>query len=202
MLIYFKQLGGFFPGRRHMARASLLRHLLWTSSAIAIGAGSGGVALACNPSIALSGPASTAGISNDGGIDCVVIADHAVVNGNVVNESTGEIGSASWPPQTGIAVENATIHGAIVNNGVINAGGAAISVTGSSVVTEGIKNEGGATIKATGEGGRAVGIAVSGGKFFGGITNSGTITAIAGPGRAAGIGGPSTDDQRSQAPGQ
>ena len=166
--------------------------------------------MACNPSIAVSGPASTGDISNDGSIGCVVVSDHAVVSGNVVNESTGEIGSASSPPQTGIAVENATIHGAIVNNGVINAGGAAISVTGSSVVTEGIKNEGGATIKATGDdtanrkGGRAVGIAVSGGQFFGGITNSGTITATGGRGRAVGIGvgGPSTDDKPRQSPGQ
>ncbi|MGH7125162.1 MAG: hypothetical protein ACREFI_12370 [Stellaceae bacterium] len=133
------------------------------------------------------------------------------MNGDVVNEPAGQIGSASSPAQTGIAVDNATINGAIVNTGVINASGAAISVTGSSVVTDGIKNEGGAMVHATGDrpaadgkAGRAVGIAVSGGQFFGGITNSGTITVVGGRGPALGIGvgGPATDDKQRKAPEQ
>jgi len=194
-----------------MARVSLLRRLAWTSSAIVLGAASGGAALACDHSIALSGSASTGDVSNGGSIGCVTVSDHAVVNGNVVNEAPGKIGAASSKPETGISVDNATINGAIVNSGVINAGGAAISVTGSSVVTDGIKNEGGATVNTTGdtaapggEGGRAVGIAVSGGRFFGGITNTGTITVIGGRSRATGIGvgGPTTDERQRQAPEQ
>src|SRR5689334_3982662 len=106
-----------------MSRLSLAGRVCFTSSAMAISAACGGAALACNPSITLSGPASTGDITNTGSVDCILVSDHATVNGNIVNEPTGTIGSAASRPGTGIAIDNATINGAIVNNGVINATG-------------------------------------------------------------------------------
>jgi hypothetical protein len=183
-----------------MARVFAAGRLWATTSALALTAITGGAALACNPSIILNGPGSVAGVTNAGDLGCVVVGDQAVVNGDITNEPGGKIGTGALPPQTGIAVNNATINGAIVNSGVINAAGAAIKVTGSSTVTGGIRNGSDGTIEARGDDGDAKGVSVSGANFAGGITNSGTII-VTGRGRAVGIsvGGRSgSNDQHSE----
>jgi hypothetical protein len=171
-----------------MRRSLLFKGLLLTGSAMAVGAASGGTALACDPAVVLSGPGSSGGISNSGNIDCVVVKDHAVVNGDITNEPGGTIAATGSPHQTGIAVHDATINGAIVNRGVISTTGPAISVTGTSAVTGGIRNDGEATVSAGSAGGNARGISVTGASMTGGITNTGTIIVTSGKGRAVGIG--------------
>ncbi|HXP73232.1 MAG TPA: hypothetical protein VN823_03740 [Stellaceae bacterium] len=171
-----------------MRRWFVLKGLLLTGSALAVGSASGGTALACNPSVIVSGPGSSGGISNNGDIDCVVVKDHAVVNGDVTNEPGGTIGATGSPQQTGIAVHDATINGAIVNRGVISTTGPAISVTGKSAVTGGIQNDGDATVNGGSAAGNARGISVTGASMTGGITNTGTIIVTSGKGRAVGIG--------------
>ena len=166
-----------------------LRALVLTGSALAVGMASGGEALACNPSIVVSGPGSSGGVSNSGATDCVVIKDQAVVTGDITNEPGGTIGgSGGSPQQAGIAVHDATISGAIVNRGVISTSGPAISVTGNSAVTGGIRNEGDTQVDAGPGGGNAQGIVVTGANMTGGITNTGTIIVTSGRGRAVGIG--------------
>ena len=171
-----------------MRRSLVLRGLLLTGSVLAAGAASGGPALACNPSVVVSGPGSSGNISNSGTVDCVVIKDHAVVNGDVTNEQGGTIGATGSPEQAGIAVHDATINGAIVNRGVISTAGPAISITGKSAVTGGVRNDGDARVDTGGAGGNAQGISVSGATMTGGITNTGTIIVTTGKGRAVGIG--------------
>ncbi len=145
--------------------------------------------MACNSSVAVSGPGSSGGISNSGSTDCVVVKDGAVVNGDVTNEAGGTIGGGSGSPQqAGIAVHDATINGAIVNRGVISTTGPAISVTGRSTVTGGIRNDGDSKVDAGPGGGNAQGIVVTGANMSGGITNTGTIIVSGGKGRAVGIG--------------
>ena len=184
----------------------MLRGLLLTGSVFAVGMTNGGAALACNPSIVLSGPGSFGGVSNNGDIDCVAVTDHAVVNGNITNEPGGTISATGSTPQDGIgiSVQDATVNGAIVNNGVISATGAAISVTGKSAVTGGIRNDGEATVNAGTDAGNARGIAVTGASMTGGITNSGTIIVTSAKGRAVGIGvgGSSSSGGRPQEPQQ
>src|SRR5579872_5556058 len=165
-----------------------LRALMLTGSALAVGMANGGEALACNPSVVVSGPGSSGGISNSGATDCVVVKDGAVVNGDVTNEAGGTIGGSGSPQQAGIAVHDATISGAIVNRGVISTSGPAISVTGNSAVTGGIRNDGDTRADAGPGGGNAQGIVVSGANMSGGITNTGTIIVTGGKGRAVGIG--------------
>jgi hypothetical protein len=168
----------------------LLKGVLVTGSALAVGAASGGAALACNSSVVISGPGSSGGVSNSGSADCVVVKDGAVVNGDVTNEASGILGGGVGPAQrqAGIAVHDATINGAIVNRGVISTTGPAISVTGRSTVTGGIRNDGAATVDAGSGGGNAQGIAVTGANMTGGITNTGTIIVNGGKGGAVGIG--------------
>ncbi len=160
-----------------------------TGSALAVGMANGGAALACNPSVVVSGPGTTGGVSNSGAADCVVVKDGAVVNGDVTNEAGGTIGGGSGSPQqAGIAVHDATISGAIVNRGVISTSGPAISVTGNSAVTGGVRNEGDTRVETGPGGGNAQGIVISGANMTGGITNTGTIIVTGGKGRAVGIG--------------
>ena len=187
-----------------MTKWVLLKGLLVTGSALAVSAAGGGAALACDPSMVVSGPGSTGGVSNSGSADCVVIKDGAVVNGDVTNEASGTIGGGSGSPQqAGIAVHDATISGAIVNRGVISTSGPAISVTGRSRVTGGIQNDGDTHVEA-GPGGNAQGIVVSGGTMTGGITNTGTIIVNGGKSRAVGIGvgAPPPSDSPRQEPQQ
>jgi len=156
---------------------------------LAVGSVNGGAALACNSPVVVSGPGSSGGISNGGSADCIVVKDGAVVNGDVTNEAGGTIGGGGGSPQqTGIAVHDATINGAIVNRGVISTAGPAISVTGHSAVTGGIRNDGDAQVDAGPAGGNAQGIVVTGANMSGGITNTGTIIVTGGKGRAVGIG--------------
>jgi len=171
-----------------MRRSLVFRGLLLTGSVLAAGAASGGEALACNPSVVVSGPGSSGNISNSGTVDCVVVKDGAIVNGDVTNEAGGAVGTAT-SQEAGIAVHDATINGAIVNRGVISTTtGPAISVTGKSAVTGGIQNDGSATVTGGDAGGNAQGISVSGAQMTGGITNTGTIIVTTGKGRAVGIG--------------
>src|ERR1700687_2793016 len=144
-----------------MRPSFVLRGFMLSGSVFAVGATSGGAALACNPSIVLSGPGSFGGVTNNGDIDCVVVTDQAVVNGNITNEPGGTISATGSTPQggIGISVQDATVNGAIVNNGVISATGAAISVTGTSAVTGGIRNDGAATVNAGTDAGNAQGTA-------------------------------------------
>jgi hypothetical protein len=167
-----------------MRRAFSAGRLLATVSALAMTATAGSAALACNPSIVINGSATMGGITNSGNIECLVVGDGAAVDGDITNKGT--VGSASSPAETGILVRNATISGAIVNTGVINARGAAIKVTGNSTVTGGIQNGSEGTIEARGEDGNSKGVGVSGAGFSG-ITNSGTIIVNSGKGRAVGI---------------
>jgi hypothetical protein len=188
-----------------MRRWLLLKGFLVTGSALAVGAASGGVALACNSSVVISGPGSSSGVSNSGSADCVVVKDGAVVNGDVTNEASGTIGGGTGSAQqAGIAVHDATISGAIVNRGVISTAGPAISVTGKSTVTGGIRNDGDARVDPGPGGGNAQGIAVTGANMTGGITNTGTIIVNSGKGRAVGIGvgGPAPADSPRQEPQQ
>jgi hypothetical protein len=159
--------------------------------------------MACDPSVVVTGPASTGAIDNNGSVDCVVVRDHAVVNGDVTNEPGGTIGSGA-PRQAGIAVRDATINGAIVNRGVISTAGPAISVTGASTVTGGIRNDGDARVDVGPGDGNAQGIVVTGANMTGGITNTGTIIVKSGGGRAVGIGvgAPSPTDTPRQEPQQ
>ncbi len=177
-----------------MRQSFVLKGLLLTGSVLAVGSASGGAALACNPSVVVSGPGSSGGISNRGDIDCVVVKDHAVVNGDVTNEPGGTIGATAPHQGTGIAVHDATINGAIVNRGVISTTGPAISVTGKSAVTGGIQNDGDATVISGSAGGKAQGISVMGASMTGGITNTGTIIVSSGKRRAVGVGGGSAPD--------
>lgn len=171
-----------------MGQQSWLSALMLSGSALAGSVASGGAALACNSSVVMSGPGSSGGISNSGNADCVVVKDGAVVNGDVTNEASGTIsGGSGSPQQTGIAVHDATINGAIINRGVISTTGPAISVTGRSAVAGGIKNDGDANVQG-GAGGNAQGIAVTGANMTGGITNTGTIIVNGAKGRAVGIG--------------
>jgi hypothetical protein len=187
-----------------MRRSLVLKGLLLTGSALAVGSASGGMALACNPSVVVSGPGSSGGVSNTGSIDCVVVKDQAVVNGDITNEPGGTISAAGSSQRTGIAVHDATINGAIINRGVISTTGPAIRVTGNSTVTGGIRNDGDATVDTGTAGGNARGIAVTGVSMTGGITNTGTIIVTSGKGRAVGIGvgGPSSNGTRPQEPQQ
>jgi hypothetical protein len=188
-----------------MRRSFVLRRLLLTGAALTVGAASGGTAVACNPSVVVSGPGSSGAVSNSGTADCIVVKDQAVVNGDVTNETGGTITATGSPHEAGIAVHDATINGAIINRGVISTTtGPAISVTGKSTVTGGIKNDGDATVNAAGAGGNAQGIAVTGASMTGGITNTGTIIVTSGKGRAVGIGvgGPSPSDAPRQEPQQ
>jgi hypothetical protein len=181
----------------------LLKGVLVTGSALAVGTASGGAALACNSSVMISGPGSSGGVSNSGNADCVVVKDGAVVNGDVTNEASGILGGVGPArQQAGIAVHDATINGAIVNRGVISTTGPAISVTGRSTVTGGIRNDGAATVDAGSGGGNAQGIAVTGANMTGGITNTGTIIVNGGKGRAVGIGvgSPAPADSPRQEP--
>ncbi len=172
-----------------MGQALWLRALMLGGAALAAGVANGGAAMACESSVAVSGPGSSGGISNSGSTDCVVVKDGAVVNGDVTNEAGGTIGPGRGSPQqAGIAVHDATINGAIVNRGVISTTGPAISVTGRSTVTGGIRNDGEAKANAGAGGGNAQGIAVTGVNMTGGITNTGTIIVNGGTGRAVGIG--------------
>ena len=177
------------PGWVCMGQGFLLRALMLTGSALAIGTASGGAALACNSGVVVSGPGSSGSVNNTGSADCVVVKDGAVVNGDVTNEAGGTVGGGSGSPQeAGIAVHDATINGAIVNRGVISTSGTAISVTGRSAVTGGIRNDGDTRVDAGPGGGNAAGIIVTGANMSGGITNTGTIIVTGGKGRAAGIG--------------
>src|SRR5262249_18460114 len=92
----------------------------------------------------------------------------ATVAGNVVNSN--KITATS---QDGIAVASATVNGALINSGTINAAQRGIAVTTrqgltAATVVGGITNIG--TIVAS------TGIAVANGGVVGGITSSGTIT--------------------------
>jgi hypothetical protein len=172
---------------------------LATASALAIGAAAAGTAAACNPSIVINGSGTMGGITNSGNIDCMVVGDGTVVDGDITNKGT--VGGGS-PAETGILVNNATISGAIVNSGTIRARGAAIKVTGNSTVTGGIQNGAESTIETRSEDGNAQGVGVSGPGFSGGITNSGTIIVNGGRGRAVGIavdgGSPGKDRAKPQ----
>ena len=181
-----------------------LSGLLLTGSAVAAGVADGGSALACNPSLVVSGPGTSGGVRNSGTVDCVVVKDGAVVNGDIANEAGGTIGTVG-SQEAGIAVHDATINGAIVNRGVITTTtGPAISVTGKSAVTGGIQNDGNAAVDAGSGGGSAQGIAVTGAQMTGGITNTGTIIVTGGKGRATGIsvGGSSPGGASRQEPQQ
>jgi hypothetical protein len=172
-----------------MGQTFLLRALMLTGSALAVGTASGGAALACNSGMVVSGPGSSGSLSNTGSADRMVVKDGAVVNGDVTNEAGGTIsGDSGSPQQAGIAVHDATINGAIVNRGVISTSGPAISVKGRSAVTGGIRNDGETRIDGGPSGGDAAGITVTGANMSGGITNTGTIIVNGGRGRAIGIG--------------
>ena len=114
---------------------------------------------------------TSSGYTNPTGttIPCVTFQG-ATVNGNVLNAGTITPGSPS-----GIVVDNAsTINGTITNSGQISIGGApAIAIHG--LVTGGLNNSGTLagvqTIFIDGVIGNAT-------TFLGGITNSGTISAI------------------------
>ena len=170
-----------------MRRSILFKSLLLTGAAVTAALTTGDRALACDPLVVVGGPGTSSDISNSGAIDCVVIKDQAVVNGDVANDSSGRIGGSGQ--EAGISVHDATISGAIVNRGVISTtGGPAISVTGKSSVTGGIRNEGESKVEGGESGGAAQGISVTGANMTGGITNTGTIIVISGKGRATGIG--------------
>ena len=168
--------------------------LLVTASALVISANAGSAAPACNPSVVVNGSGTMGGITNSGDIECMVVGDGTVVEGDVTNNGTVGAGS---PAETGILINNATISGAIVNTGVIRARGAAIKVTGNSTVTGGIQNGGESTVEAHGDDGNAQSVGVPGAALSGGITNTGTIIVTGGKGRAVGIsvdgGAPSRD---------
>lgn len=185
-----------------MRRAFSAGRFVATASALAVTAATGDAALACNPPIVINGPEAMGGITNSGSIECVVVGDGVVVDGDVTNEGT--VGVASSPAETGISVHNATISGAIVNSGVIRARGAAIKVTGNSTVTGGIRNGSEGTIEARSKDGPAQDVDASGANLAGGITNSGTIIVSGGKGRAVGIavGGTSAGKGRRPEPQQ
>ncbi len=166
------------------------RAILSATSALAIIAGLGGNAWACNSSGTITGPGAFGAFSNFGTLDCVTVTNHATVNGNVSNGSTGVIGPSSSPAPATVSIDNSTINGAAQNSGHIFASGGTpggISVTGGSVVTNGITNSSTGTINVTGSGPSAFGIQVSQSSFTGGITNSGVIVVNNSSGSAVGI---------------
>src|SRR5262249_25113219 len=79
--------------------------LLASGSAVAITGASGNAALACNPSVVINGSGTMGGITNSGNIECVVVGDGTVVDGNITNDGT--VGAAASPAETGILVHNA-----------------------------------------------------------------------------------------------
>jgi hypothetical protein len=164
--------------------------ILSATSALAIIAGMGGNAWACNPGGTITGPGSFGAFSNFGTLDCVSIKNHAVVHGNVHNGASGVIGPPGSPQPGSLSIDSSTISGAVQNSGHIFASGgtpAGINVTGSSVITNGIINNSTGTISVNGNGGNAVGINLSLSSFSGNITNNGVINASNASGSAVGI---------------
>jgi hypothetical protein len=92
------------------------------TSVLALAAGLGGNAWACNPGGTITGPGSFGAFSNFGTLDCVTITNNAVVNGGVSNGSTGVIGPPGTPAPGSLSIDNSTISGAVQNSGHIFAG--------------------------------------------------------------------------------
>jgi hypothetical protein len=167
-----------------------MRRVLSATSVLAIVAGMGSNALACNPNGTITGPNSFGAFENFGKLDCVAITNHATVHGNVSNASTGVIGPPAAPVPGSLAIDNSTISGAVQNSGHIVASGgtpAGINVTGSSVITNGIINNSTGTIAVNASGGAGVGINLNVSSFTGGITNNGVIAVTNSSGSAVGI---------------
>lgn len=168
----------------------MFRELVSATSMLAVIAGLGGNAWACDAAGTITGPGFFAAFENFGTLDCVTITNNATVNGSVSNASTGVIGPPSSPAPGSLSINGSTVNGSVQNSGHIFAGGgtpAGISVTGGSVITNGIINNSTGTIGVNANGGSAFGIQVSQSSFAGGITNNGVIVVTNSSGSAAGI---------------
>jgi uncharacterized protein with beta-barrel porin domain len=179
------------------AKTARTRHLLGTTALIGVAA----LAVASNPRPAAACSINNVGVTvnavtNSTAIDCINI-QNATVNGNVTNTSTGSIVTTvptpTTTPQIGIAINNSTINGAIINNGSIQAPqlfgnapftfaagvGIGIDVLANATVTGGISNSGNISVNNGIANSTSGGILIqSPASFAGGINNSGSILAL------------------------
>jgi uncharacterized protein with beta-barrel porin domain len=191
-------------------KAARTRYLLGTTALIGVAA----LAVASNPRPAAACSINNVGVTvnavtNSTAIDCINI-QNSTVNGNVTNTSTGSIVTTvptpTTIPQIGIAIDNSTVNGAIINNGSIQAPqlfgnapitfaagiGIGIDVLANATVTGGISNSGSISVNNDTANSTSGGILIQGpSTFAGGINNSGSILALnfgGGPNAGIGIG--------------
>ena len=165
-----------------MKRRSIIRHLLLTTSAIAIGTSLSAEAQAACTTVGGSGLTNPSGTT----VLCVSLPSGSAT-GDINNQGTiADTGTSAV--QAGVSIGAfATLTGAIRNSGTIQAisapGGALTTATGihinvAGTVTGAITNTGLITATAhTATAGAAIGIHQSATFFGGGISNSGTIQA-------------------------
>ena len=118
---------------------------------------------------------ATGPVTNSGAPDFLSIINGSVINGDVTNTVTGEIGPALLV-QPGIEITDSDIKGALRNAGHVTSGTVAIDLS-NAMLDGGLVNSGSIDSGAHGVSVRGTGGSFSSTTFAGGIVNSGSINS-------------------------
>ena len=155
---------------RMSRRAACRSRLLLASSSLAALVIGGGAPQAFAAPCAIDVTSGTvASVGTSGNTNCIAV-QNATVTGNVTNASPFIVAPTSASGSNGIIVDGASVGGAVVNTGTINAPGNGVLFTNKANASGGISNSG--TISA----GQGIFLVSTVTSFSGGITNSGTIS--------------------------